>query len=126
LSKVQGLSENQDSFKAPRRDYTSGDTNRGPQLGFGRDDRPRGWGNDINVRDLRSVTERRNSNFSNWRHNNADDKEFYGRRQGGAEGNNSGQLSPNAQQLNPHAEATPVNTGRNDRRQINEAQTLNN
>jgi len=40
LSKVQGLIKNRDSFKAPRRDYTSGDANRRPQLGSGRDDRP--------------------------------------------------------------------------------------
>jgi hypothetical protein len=40
LSKVQGLNENRDSFKAPRRDYTSGDANMRPQLGSGRDDRP--------------------------------------------------------------------------------------
>jgi hypothetical protein len=33
LSKVQGLHENRESFKAPTREYTSGDANRRPQLG---------------------------------------------------------------------------------------------
>jgi hypothetical protein len=53
LSKVQGLNENQDSFKAPRLDCTSGDTNRRPQLGSGRDDRLHDWGNNVNVRFVR-------------------------------------------------------------------------
>jgi hypothetical protein len=33
FSKVQGLNENRDSFRAPRRDCTSTDTNRRPQIG---------------------------------------------------------------------------------------------
>ena len=125
LSKVQGFNENRDSFKAPRRDYTSGDMNRKPQLSSGRDDRPRDRGNNVNARFVRRQTDRRNSDFSN-RHNNADDREFYGCRQGRAEGTNSGWLNPNVQQFNPHIETTPVNSGRNDRGQSNEAQTLNN
>ena len=126
LSRVQGLSENQDSLKTPRHDYTSADTNRTPQLGSGRDDRPRDRGKNVNVRFVLRQTDRRNTNFSNRRHNNADDREIYGRRQGRAEGNNLGQLNPKAQQFNPHAETTPVNSDRNVRRQNNEAQTLNN
>ena len=126
LSKLQGLNENRDSFKAPRRDYTGGDRNRRPQLGSGRDDRPRDRGNNVNVHFVRRQTPRRNSNFSNRRHVNADDREFYGRRQGRAEGNNSGQLNPNARQFNPHIQTTPANSDRNDRSQNNEAQTLNN
>lgn len=120
LSKVQGLNENRGSFKAPRRDYTSGDVNRRPQLVSGRDDRPREWGNNVNVHLVRRQTDRRNSNCSNRRHSNADEREFYGRRQGRAEGNSSGQLNPNAQQFNPHIE------DRNARSQINEGQALNN
>ena len=72
---------------------------------------------------MRRKTDRRNSNFSNRRHNNADDREFYGRRQGRAEGNNSGRLNPNAQQFTPHIDTTTINL---DRSQNNEAQTLNN
>jgi hypothetical protein len=49
LSKIQGLNENIDSFKAHRRDYTSGDAHRRPQLDSGRDDRPRDRGNNVNV-----------------------------------------------------------------------------
>jgi hypothetical protein len=75
---------------------------------------------------VRKQTDRRNSNFSNRRHSNADDREFYGRRQGRVEGNNSGRLNPNVQQFNPHTETTPVNSHRNDRSQNNETHTLNN
>jgi len=99
---------------------------RATQLGSGRDDRLRDRGNNVNARFVRRQTDRRNSGFSNRCRNNADDKEFYGRRQGRAEGNNSGWLNPNAQQFNPHIETTPVNSDRNDRGQNNEAQTLNN
>jgi hypothetical protein len=126
LSKVQGLNENQDSFKAPRRDYISGDANRRPQLGSGRDDRPRKRGNNVNVHFVRRQTDQRNLNFRNRRHSTADDREFYGPRQGRAEGNNSGRLNPNAQQFNQHKKTKPVNSDRNDRNQNSEAQTLNN
>jgi len=126
FSKVQELNENRDSFKAPKRDYTSGDANRRPQLGSGRNDRPRDRGNNVNVRFVRRQTDRRKSNFSNRRHNNADDREFYGSRQGRAEGNNSGRFNPNAQQFDPHIDTTPVNSDRNDRSQNKEVQTLNN
>ena len=126
VSKVQGLNENRDSFKAPRRYYTSGDANRRLQLGSGRDDRPRDRGNNVNVHFVRRQTVRRNSNFSNRRHSNADDREFYGRRQGRAEGNNSGRLNPNAQKFNSHTEIKTVNSDRSDRSQNNKAQTLKN
>jgi hypothetical protein len=126
LSKVQVLNENRDSFKAPTRDYTSGDANRRPQLGSGRDDRPRDPGNNVNVHFVHRQTDQRNSSFSKRRHSNAGIREFYGRRQGRAAGNNSGRLNPNAQQFNPHIEVTPVNSDRSDRSQNNESQTFNN
>jgi len=99
--------------------------NRRPELGSGRDDRPCDQVNNVNVRFVRKQTDRCNPNFSNQCHNNAD-REFYGRRQGRAKGNNSGRLNPNAQQFNPHIDTTPVNSDRNDRSQNNEVQTLNN
>jgi len=126
LSKVQGLNENRDSFETPRRDYTSGDANRRPQLDSRRDDRPRNRGNNVNVHFVHRQTDRRNPNFNNRRQSNAGGREVYGRRQGRAEGNNSGRLNPNAQHFNPHVETTPVNSDRNDRSQNNEARTLNN
>ena len=52
--------------------------------------------------------------------------EFYGRRQGRAEDNNSGRLNPKAQQFNHHIGVAPVNSDRNDSSQSKEAQTLNN
>jgi len=56
LSNVQVLNENQDSFKAPARDYTRVDTNRISHLGSGRDDRRRDRGNNVNVRFVRRQT----------------------------------------------------------------------
>jgi hypothetical protein len=76
LSKVQGLNENRDSFKTPRRDCTSGDANMRPQIGSG----PRDGGNNVNVHFVRGQTDRRNSNYSNRCNSNADDREFCGRR----------------------------------------------
>jgi hypothetical protein len=126
LAKVQGLNENRDNFRAPRRDYASGDTNRRHHLAPGRDDRPRDRGNNVNVRFMHGQTEQREPNFSNRRRHSANDREFYGCRQGRAEGNNSGRLNPDAQQFNPHMETSTINSGRNDRGQSNEVQNLNN
>jgi len=75
---------------------------------------------------VRRQLDRRNQNFNNRRQSNTDGREIYRRRQGRAEGNNSGQLNPNAQHFNPHVEATPVNLDRNGRSQSIEARTLNN
>jgi len=97
LSKVQGLRENRESFKAPRRDYTSGHANRRPQLGSRQDDRPHDRGNNVNVRFVRRQIDRRNSSFNTRRSRNSEETEFYGRRQGRAEGNSSGRLNPNSQ-----------------------------
>jgi len=126
LSKVQGLQENRESFKAPRRDYTSGDANRRPQFGPRQDDRPRDRGNNVNVRFVRRQIDRRNSNFNSRSNRNSEERELYGRRQGRAEGNSSGRLNPNAQRFNPRIETTPVNSNGNDRNHNNEAQALNN
>jgi hypothetical protein len=49
LSKMQGLNENRDYFKAPKRGYPSGDANRSPQHGPRQDDRPRDRENNVNV-----------------------------------------------------------------------------
>jgi hypothetical protein len=124
LSKVKGLNK-RDNFKAPRRDYTSGDANRRPQLGSGRDNRPRDRGNNVKVRIVRRQFDRRNSNFNNRSNRNSEDREFYGSRQGRAEDNNSGRLNPKAQQFDPSIGTTPVNSDRNDRSH-NEDQALNN
>ena len=40
LSTLQSLTENRDSFRESRRECTSGDTNRKPQMGFRREDKP--------------------------------------------------------------------------------------
>jgi len=127
LSKVQGLNENRDNFRTPRRDYASGESNKRPQPDSRRDEGPRNRGNNVNVRFVRRQTDRRrHPNFGNRHQNSADDREFYGRRQGRAEGNNSGQLNPNAQHFNPRADTNPSNADRNDRGENNEARSLNN
>jgi hypothetical protein len=126
LSKMQGLNENRDNFKAPRRDYHSGGANRRLQHGPRQDDRPHDRGNNVNVRFVRRNNDRRNAGFTNRRHQNSGEAEFYGRRQGKVEGHSSGQLNPNAQGFNLHIGATPSNTERNDRSNSSKAQHLNN
>jgi hypothetical protein len=125
LPKVQGLNDSRDNFKTPRREYTSGDMNRRPQLDSRRDNRPHERDNNVNVRFVRRQTDKRNATFTNRRYRNAEDRAFRRRRQGRAEGNNTGQLNPNTRQFNPHVQTTPVNVDRNDRSQNNGAQTLN-
>jgi len=94
-----------ESFKAPRRDYTSGDANR-PQLGSRQYDRPRDRGNNVNVRLVRRQIHRPNSNFNTRRNRDSEGRELYGRRQGRAEGNSSGRLIPNAQRFDPRIGTT--------------------
>jgi hypothetical protein len=78
------------------------------------------------VRFVRRQTDRRRPNFDNRRQNRADDGQFYGRRQGRAVGDSSGQLNPDAQHFNPRVETAPSNSGRNDRGENNGARSLNN
>jgi hypothetical protein len=109
LSKMQGLNENRDNFKAPKRDYPSGDANRRPQHGPRQDDRKRDEGNNVNVRFVRRNSDRRNSGFTNRRNRNLGETEFYGRRQGRVEGDSADQLNPNAQRFNPlNSELNPI------------------
>jgi len=110
------------SFKAPRRDYTSGDANRRPQLGPRQDDRPRDRGNNVNVRVVRRQTDRIRILILGVR--DSEERELYRRRQGRAQGNSSSRLNPNAQRFDPSI-GTTVNSNRNDRSH-NEAQVLNN
>ena len=57
LSKVQGLTENRDSFRESTREYTSWDTNRKPQTGSRRENKPRDRGNNVNVRFMHKQTD---------------------------------------------------------------------
>ena len=79
LSKVQGLTENRDSFRESRRKYTSGDTNRKPQMGSRREDKPRDRGNNVNVRFMHRQTDRRYSNYRDRQNSSTGDRDFYGR-----------------------------------------------
>jgi hypothetical protein len=71
LSKMQGLNDNRDNFKAPRRDYPSGDANQRPQHGHRQDDRPRDRGNNVDVRYVRRNNASRNEGFTNRRRQNS-------------------------------------------------------
>jgi hypothetical protein len=73
---------------------------------------------------MRKQTEQRKLNYSNQRNGNADDRDFYGRRQGRAADNNSGRLNPNAQ-FSPHVARTG-NVCRDSQNQHDQVQTLNN
>jgi hypothetical protein len=126
LSKMQDLNENRENFKAPRRDYHSGDVNRRPQHGSRPDNRPRGRGENVNVRCVRRPNDPRNPGFNNRRVRNSPESEFYGHRQGRVEGNNPGQLNPNAERFDPHVGATPSNQNMNDRSHDSGAHALHN
>jgi len=76
-----------------------------PKPGSAQDDRQHDQENNVMHRQI----DQRNSNYSKRHHSKADNREFYGRRQGRAEGNNSGWFNPKVQQFNPHTEITPVN-----------------
>jgi hypothetical protein len=125
LPKMQGVNENRDNFKAPRRDYPSGDANRRPEHEPIQGHRPRDQGNNVNVRFVRRHNNRRNSGFSNRRNRNSGETEFYRRKQGRVKGNSSGQLNPNAQRFDPRASAKLVTSDRNDRSHNRGAQKLN-
>jgi len=126
LSKVKELHENRGSFKATRRDYTSEDAKRRPQLGSRQDDRPRDRANNVNVRFVRRQIDRRNSNFNTRRNRYSEGREFNGHRQGRAEGKSSGRLTPNVQRFEPRIGTTLVTSDRNDRIHNKGAQALNN
>ena len=53
LAKYQGLRENRDSFRLPRRDYDRRGVNRVSQDNPQRDDRQRDHGNNVNLRNIR-------------------------------------------------------------------------
>jgi len=121
--KVQGLNENRDSFRTPRRDYASGDANRRPQPDSRRDDGPRNRGNNVHVRSVRKQIDVNQIAVNDARI--AKKPGILWTKKGRAEGNNPGQLNPNAQDFNSHVETTPVNLDRNGRSESNEARTLN-
>jgi hypothetical protein len=126
LSKIQGFNGNRDSFRAPRRDYTSGDSGRRHRNGFRRDNRPRDRGDDVGVNFVRRQADRsNNSNNSTRSDGDVQGREIYRRSQGRVEENNSGRLNPSAQQFSPQV-ATTSSAGGNSQTQNNEVQALNN
>jgi hypothetical protein len=126
LSKVQGIHESRENFRTPRREYAGGESNKRPQPDARQDDGPRNRGYNVNVRFVRRQTDRHRPNFNERRQNIADDGKFYGRRQGRAAGKSSGRFNPDARHFNPRVDAAQNNSGRNDRGENNEVQTLNN
>jgi hypothetical protein len=57
LAKCQGLGENRDSFRSPRRDYDRGDVSRRTQDNPNKDETQRDRGNSVNVRYIRRLTD---------------------------------------------------------------------
>ena len=126
LSKLQGLTESRDNFRAPRRDYNNTDMNRRPPHNSARDDRTHEQRNNVNVRYIRRQTDRRTSQYNSRRQDNPEGREFYGRRQGRDTDNRPDQLNPSAPQFNPQGHTVPVNIDRNNRDSHTNAQDLNN
>jgi hypothetical protein len=126
LSKLQGLTESRDNFRAPRRDCNNTDMNRRPPHNSARDERTREQRNNVNVRYIRRQTDRRTSQYNSRRQDNPEGREVYGRRQGRDIDNRPEQLNPSAPQFNPQGHAVPVNVDRNDRDSHTYAQNLNN
>ena len=58
LTKYQGLGENRESFRSPRRDYDRRDASRRTQDNRNRDERQRDRRNNVNVRYIRRQTGR--------------------------------------------------------------------
>jgi len=123
LSKVQGMHENRDNFRNPRREYPGGESNSRHQPDARRDEGPRNRRQNV---DVRRQSDRRRPNFNDRRQNRAEDGHFYGRRQGRAVGDSSGQLNPDAQLFYPRVETAPSDLSRNDRGENNGVRNLNN
>jgi hypothetical protein len=92
LAKFQGLEQNTDTFRSPRRCYDRRDSNRRSSNTPQRDDRGRNRDRgDVNVRFVGQQTNRRNRWFTDRRQNNEDGQNFNRRGQGSVIGDR-GQL----------------------------------
>ena len=95
LAKFQGLGENKEKFRTPRKDQGSEEINRRPQSGNYREDRPRDRRNDVNVRYIRGQSDRQNNR------NGFSRPRFYGRRQGRETIEETLRLNPSAATFEP-------------------------
>jgi len=84
LSKFQGLGENRESFKSPKRDYDKRDASRRTQDNPNRDERQRDRGNHVNMRCVRRQTSRRSGGYNIRHHDYQDGRNLNGRAQGRA------------------------------------------
>jgi hypothetical protein len=127
LAKYQGLRENRDSFRSPRRDYDRRDVSRRKQYNPQRDKRQRDRGNNVNVRYIRRQADQRSGRFNSGYQINQDGRNFNGRAQERVGENETSRLNPTAQRINPRDERPPA--GRNtdcDRNRSDNTQELNN
>ena len=127
LAKYQGLGENRESFRSPRRDYDGQDVSRRTQENPNRDERRRDRGNNVNVRYIRRQTGRQSGGYSSQHQDYQDGRNFNGRAQGRVGESETSRLNPAAPRFNPRDDRPLAgqNTG-NDRDWSDIAQNLNN
>jgi len=114
LAKCQGLGENRDNFRSPRRDYDRRDVSRRTQDNPNRDERQRDPGNNVNVRYIQRQTDRHSGRYNSRHQDYQDGRNFKGCEQGRAEKIETCRLNPTAPHFSPSDErplATPVVTG---------------
>ena len=127
LAKFQGLEQNTDTFRSPRRDYDRRDSNRRSSNTPQRDDRDRNRDRgDVNVRTVGQQTNRRNRWFTDRRQNNEDGRNFNRRGQGSVIGARGSQLNPTAPNFDPRNERSSVQNNRGYLDRDDAAQPLNN
>jgi hypothetical protein len=121
LTKYQGLGENRDSFRSPRRDNDRRDVSRRTQENPHRDEGQRDHGNN------RRQTDHRSGRYNSDHQINQDGRNFNGRAQGRVVENETRRLNPTAPRFNPRDEMPPVgrSTG-SERDRSDNAQNLNN
>jgi hypothetical protein len=119
LAKLQGLGGNKDKISTPKFDPSSGENNRRPQSGNYREDRARDRRNGVNVRYIRGQSERQNIR------NNYSRPQFYGRRQGRDEREETVGLNPAAITFEPQDVTARNRPATGEQERQNTSQNLN-
>jgi hypothetical protein len=127
LSKFQGLGENRESFKSPRRDYDRRDVSRRTQDNPNRDKRQKDRVNNVNVWYIRGQTGRPSGGYNSRHQDYQDGRNFNGRAQGRVGEFETGRLKPTAPRFNPRDDRPMAGqTPGSDRDRSDIAQNLNN
>ena len=101
LSKFQGLRDNRESLKSPKRDYDRRDASRRMQDNPNRDEWQRDRGNHVNMRYVRRQTSRRSGGQSSRHQNYQDGQNLNGHMQGKAGAIETSRLNPTAPRFHP-------------------------